>query len=262
MEPSQERPTLADRLVGLRQWFASIDFRYWYAVALVLAAVGVVLELVRGGDRLTVVALFASILALVCCVQCLLQEQRRLQELAAHDGLTGLKNRRAFDEQFAQLWGQARQERRMLSLLLIDVDFFKNYNDSKGHMAGDRALQCIASVVQGLIRHPLGLAARIGGEELAVVMPEGSCDNAVELAGRIHAAIHRLGLGWVESDQARLLTISTGVAHLNPVQGATPAAMLELADRALYAAKRAGRSRIAVFDTDKAVEAKIFEPLR
>jgi diguanylate cyclase (GGDEF)-like protein len=189
-------------------------------------------------------------IALERSVRALYLENRRIGEMASRDGLTGLKNRRAFDEHLRQVWQLAVRDRRALGVMLIDVDFFKAYNDSQGHQAGDAALQRIAEVVAATSRRPLDLSARYGGEELAVIMFDVSREYVAATAARIQRLVEELRIAHPRSSVAPFVTVSTGVAYVRPTLERSPQGAILLADRGLYAAKRAGRNQFAFLDRD------------
>lgn len=170
-------------------------------------------------------------------------EEKLIDELADRDGLTGLKNRGAFDEHLARVWQQALRERDELSLLLVDVDYFKRYNDRYGHQAGDAALQRIAHLVEKFFRRPLDIAARFGGEELVLLLYGVSADAAAAIGEQLRAGVEALGMDHADSDCADHATISVGVATVTPSSSRSSAGLVQLADEALYAAKDAGRNR-------------------
>jgi diguanylate cyclase (GGDEF)-like protein len=169
-------------------------------------------------------------------------------EMAARDGLTGLKNRRAFDEHLVRTWQQALRDRRPLVVMLADVDNFKNFNDRYGHQAGDDALQRIAAVIDGFAKRPLDLAARYGGEELAVILYDAPSDMATRVAEQIRSAVYELGIE--DGSRNGRVTISIGVAIVRPTLERSPAGAIQLADEALYAAKRDGRNRVTVLERE------------
>lgn len=174
-------------------------------------------------------------------------ERGLISEMAARDGLTGLKNRRAFDEHLNRTWQQALRDRRPLAVLLIDVDHFKRFNDRYGHQAGDEALQKIAAVVDGFAKRPLDLASRYGGEELALTLFDVPKEHALRMAEQIRTAVHNLGIAHVDGDIS-VVTISVGVAVVHPTLERSPDGAVQLADEALYAAKKDGRNRVTVFE--------------
>jgi diguanylate cyclase (GGDEF)-like protein len=174
-------------------------------------------------------------------------ERGMLSEMVARDGLTGLKNRGAFDEDYARVWQQAMRDRRALALLLIDVDHFKAYNDRYGHQAGDRALRRVARVVQRFARRPLDIAARYGGEEFLVALYDLGAEHVREIAEELRESIQALGIQHDDSP-AGVVTASIGVSIVSPRPGRSPEGAVQLADEALYAAKRGGRNGIRLVD--------------
>jgi diguanylate cyclase (GGDEF)-like protein len=177
-------------------------------------------------------------------------ERGLIGELAARDGLTGLKNRRAFDAHLTRSWQQALRDRKILIVMLIDVDFFKNFNDRYGHQAGDAALQRIATVVEGFAKRALDLAARYGGEELVVLLYDVPREAAAQLADAIRNAVQELHIEHVDGTSSGVVTISVGVAVVHPTLVRNPEGVVQLADEALYAAKHNGRNRVEVFETE------------
>jgi diguanylate cyclase (GGDEF)-like protein len=173
-------------------------------------------------------------------------ERRVIAELAEHDALTGAKNRRVFDEQLNRLWTQAVNDRRPLAILLIDVDHFKDYNDRYGHQAGDVALQQVAQAVQAQIHRPFDVLSRYGGEEFAALLYDIDAQRARDIAERMRLAVSTMAIEHRGSRVARVVTISIGVAAIQPVADRGPLGALQLADEALYAAKVRGRNRIHV----------------
>ena len=167
----------------------------------------------------------------------------QLSNLAATDGLTGIANRRRLDEVLDQEWRRATRERSDLSLILIDADHFKAFNDRYGHAAGDDCLRSIARVLREAVLRPSDLAARYGGEEFCLLLPATNFGGAREFAERVRAAIESLGHPHADSP-ASVVTVSVGVATMIPPRSGLPTLLLEAADRALYAAKRAGRNRV------------------
>ncbi len=189
-------------------------------------------------------------IALERAVRGLFLENRRVGEMAARDGLTGLKNRRAFDEHLRLVWQLALRDKRALAVMLIDVDFFKSFNDSLGHQAGDAALQSIANVVAATARRPLDLAARYGGEELAIILFDVTREYVAETVERVQLLVEELGIAHPVSSVSPVVTVSTGVAFVRPTADRSPQGAIMLADRGLYAAKRAGRNRSRFMDRD------------
>lgn len=175
-------------------------------------------------------------------------ERGLISEMAARDGLTGLKNRRAFDEHLTRTWQQALRDRRPLIVMLADVDKFKEFNDRFGHQAGDDTLRQIATEIEGFAKRPLDLAARYGGEELAVILFDVPRELAGAIAEQLRAAVESLR---IERDgQRAVVTVSVGVAIVLPTLERSPEGAVQLADEALYAAKCDGRNRVVVFERE------------
>ena len=176
-----------------------------------------------------------------------LEENRRLQDelraLSITDSLTGLHNRRHFDIVCAKEWERARRDHRPLTVLFVDVDHFKAYNDFHGHRAGDECLAMIGKAVGQSLQRPADLAARYGGDEFVVLLPDTDTDGALDVARRVLATIGALDIPHGASPFGRV-TSSIGLAQLVPGPNHTPQELLERADRALYAAKEAGRNRV------------------
>jgi diguanylate cyclase (GGDEF)-like protein len=175
-------------------------------------------------------------------------ETRLISQLAQYDTLTGTKNRRVFDEHLARLWPQAVAERRTIAILLIDVDHFKAYNDYYGHQAGDGSLRQIAECLQSTVRGPLDVLSRYGGEEFVAMLFDVDIDQAMAIADRVRRSVHELGIEHRGSRTSATITISIGVAVIEPSPARTPHGALQLADQALYAAKISGRNRVRVMN--------------
>ncbi|HEY8746208.1 MAG TPA: diguanylate cyclase [Chloroflexota bacterium] len=172
------------------------------------------------------------------------RENAHLHQLAVTDDLTGLANRRAYDVGLQREWRRALRHRTPLSLLFVDIDRFKSYNDTFGHEAGDDCLRKVAAVVGNVVHRPGDLAARYGGEEFLIMAAETSIEEATRLGEVVRARIEGLGIVHVRSDVSTNVTVSIGVATTIPRQHQRPAALLSAADAALYAAKRAGGNRV------------------
>ena len=176
----------------------------------------------------------------------LLAKQRAdaLERAAYLDALTGVANRRQFDETSQREWLRAQRCATPIALLMIDLDFFKRYNDARGHPAGDRCLEAVAQAIRRPLQRPGDLAARYGGEEFAVLLPETDAGGAGHLALRLLRAVDALGLPHGDSPAAPHVTLSIGVGTHDPepAREAPPlASLIAAADQALYAAKAAGR---------------------
>jgi diguanylate cyclase (GGDEF)-like protein len=170
---------------------------------------------------------------------------KSLSGLAMQDGLTGLANRRQFDLALASEFSRAARSGSTLALIMMDVDCFKQYNDSYGHAAGDECLQAVGrAVARVACRRPGDLAVRYGGDELAVLLPNTDLDGAVEVAQRIRGAVRALNIEHARSVEG-FVTVSAGVEALCPIgDKAQPTDLIRAADKALYAAKSAGRNRV------------------
>ncbi len=172
----------------------------------------------------------------------------RLVQLSREDGLTGLANRRHFNDTFLLEWERARRERHPLALVFADVDHFKAYNDNHGHIEGDRALAAVAAVMQRVATRPGDLAARYGGEEFVLLLPNTDCHGAREVAEQLLRAVDAKALPHRASSVGKHVTISIGVAAIVPDVHIAPVQLIDRADTALYEAKEAGRHRVVVSD--------------
>ncbi|MET0682703.1 MAG: diguanylate cyclase [Casimicrobiaceae bacterium] len=181
-----------------------------------------------------------------------LEENQRLQDelraLTIIDSLTGLNNRRHFDIVLANEWERARRNHRPLAVLFMDIDYFKSYNDYRGHRAGDDCLAAIGKAIGHSLQRPADLAARYGGDEFVVLLPDTDTEGALDVAGRVLAAIGALAIPHAASPLGRV-TSSIGAAQVVPAMNDTPGVLLERADRALYAAKQAGRNGVMAAPT-------------
>jgi diguanylate cyclase (GGDEF)-like protein len=169
---------------------------------------------------------------------------RALWRESRRDGLTGLWNRRHLDEQLEAEWRRALREGTPLAVLLVDVDHFKRFNDRHGHLAGDECLRRVAAAVGAQLRRPGDLAARYGGEELAVLLPGLGATEAREVGEAVRAAVEALALPHADSEAGPFVTVSVGAAAHLPRPGGSVAQLVSAADAALYEAKRAGRNRV------------------
>ncbi len=174
--------------------------------------------------------------------------ESRLETLAIEDSLTGLANRRRFDERLAEEWGRAYRSRSSIALLMIDVDRFKAYNDEYGHPAGDACLRAVAGVIATEVNRNVDLAARYGGEEFSVLLPNTDAAGCARIGERIRQAIHAAGLVHAFNGSVGCVTVSIGGATCRPIleRSAGLTSLVEAADRALYDAKEGGRNRLVM----------------
>ena len=160
------------------------------------------------------------------------------------DGLTGVRNRRCFDEQLESEWGRAQRNQTPLSLLMLDVDFFKRYNDRYGHPSGDVCLRRVARLIGETLKRPGDQIARYGGEEFACLLPETDLQAATQLANAIRQNVFSAQIEHLDSPPDRVVTVSVGVCTTSPPQGGVAHDLLCQADVLLYAAKAGGRNRV------------------
>jgi len=172
---------------------------------------------------------------------------QELKRISASDGLTGIANRRFFDEYISREWRRARRNDSSLALMMCDVDHFKHYNDNYGHQAGDDCLRQIAQSLAHTMERGSDIVARYGGEEFAVILPETQIGGALVVAEKIRHAVHHLNLPHAGAPIARI-TLSIGIAAMIPEDDNSPHELIERADRALYRAKHEGRDRVCRFD--------------
>jgi len=163
------------------------------------------------------------------------------------DGLTGLANRRRFDAFLAQEWAHAMRSQKPLALIMADIDSFKKYNDTYGHAAGDDCLRNIARLLQKIGRRTSDLAARYGGEELALILPVTSLADAKHMAEELRSQVEVLAIPHQTSEAKPWVTISAGVAAMVPERNSAPLTLINLADQALYKAKRTGKNRVCTY---------------
>lgn len=168
----------------------------------------------------------------------------RMQQMSREDGLTALANRRYFDEVLGREWQRCQRDGSPLSLMFIDVDHFKPYNDHYGHQAGDHCLQRIAGVLKNYTRRPGDMAARYGGEEFVIIYPQTSPEELEALGRQILSGIRELKEPHAQSSVASMVTVSIGLATLVPDNSQRPEDLIRAADHAVYRAKRDGRNRI------------------
>ena len=173
-----------------------------------------------------------------------------LRESALLDGLTGVGNRRKFDEDLLRNWRHTLREKEPLSLVMLDVDYFKRYNDHYGHQAGDICLKSVAKAVSETLRRPYDSVARYGGEEFACLLPSTDLRGAISIAQKMQASVRMLRIDHARSDIASVLTVSLGVASAFPKPSDDPYDLIEAADKQLYRAKNSGRARVSATVSD------------
>ncbi|MCF2147530.1 EAL domain-containing protein [Desmonostoc muscorum LEGE 12446] len=178
------------------------------------------------------------------------QANQELQRLASSDGLTQVANRRCFDDTFNAEWQRLAREQASLSLILCDVDYFKLYNDTHGHLAGDDALRHVAKAISQTVKHPADLVARYGGEEFAVILPNTDVEEAIAVAREIQTNIRALQLPHLNSQVSQFITLSLGVATITPHSQSSPATLIAAADQGLYQAKAQGRNCVVKIDCE------------
>lgn len=189
-------------------------------------------------------------------------ESKVLSQLAERDGLTGVHNRRSFDQYIERIWRQSRREQQQLTIMLIDIDHFKAYNDYYGHQAGDDALKEVARVISLCAQRPLDFAARFGGEEFALVLYGPESGYGRELPEQLRQSVRDLKIVHDESDTDHYLTVSIGVAMVHPEGKRSIAGAIQMADEALYEAKEAGRNQVLVRAPDAHVQTGRFRARR
>lgn len=174
------------------------------------------------------------------------QRTAELERLSLTDPLTGIANRRSFDRSLEAEWDRAVRTRQPLSLILVDIDFFKNMNDSVGHSAADHGLRSVAACLSQVAQRSADLAARYGGDEFVLILPDTNAEGALRIANRVQELVERLGVTNPGSSINHSMTVCQGVATALPDSKGTWSSLLLEADRALYRAKQTGRARIAL----------------
>lgn len=174
------------------------------------------------------------------------QANKRLKELANIDGLTGLNNRRAFDEAIKREWNRCKREHKALSLIMLDVDFFKKYNDTFGHLEGDVVLKRLSGALTAVARRATDVVARYGGEEFVVILPDTDEKQTLDVAQRIQTYVDDLHIPAAKESIHRYVTFSMGIGTTMPSDNNGWESTLKQVDQALYLAKEAGRNKIIV----------------
>ena len=173
----------------------------------------------------------------------MVNQLRTIEYMSMHDQLTKIPNRRSFDERLQMEWYRAKRERTAISILIADVDKFKNINDTYGHQQGDIVLQMIAKIFPKSLRRPADFAARWGGEEFVILLPNTPLPGAMEVAELVRSNVEKIEVPCAD-DFTLKVTISIGVNSQEPAQGSPLANFISDADKALYAAKQGGRNRV------------------
>lgn len=174
----------------------------------------------------------------------LMEANRMLHRLSRLDGLTQIPNRRSLDESLAVCWERAVRQSQALSFIMLDIDYFKLYNDTYGHQGGDECLKQVAAAILRSIRPDNDEAARYGGEEFAIVLPATKLEQAAQIAEKARAAVEAMNIQHANSKAGPRVTVSLGVATIIPYPGADPCDLISMADKALYRAKQEGRNRV------------------
>ena len=250
---------------GLLGLLLLLGFLFWQVVTLGLVVAGsYVFFLAEQGGTASVLGFEAAVLgamyllALVFSynleksVRTTFLQMRILEDLGRLDSMTGLCNRGAFDETLEALWKQAIRDKKPLGLLLIDVDHFKNYNDAYGHQAGDRCLGQVADILKDSVNRPLDMAARVGGEEFALLCYASSSEYIQGLGEQIRTRVRDLNVPHSGSQVATCVTVSVGAVLVEPTVGRSTESFVQFADQALYDAKSAGRDRVSFRDNEYA----------
>ncbi len=175
------------------------------------------------------------------------QLSQEMARLSQEDGLTGLANRRHFNETLAREWAIAEREKQSIALIFIDVDHFKPYNDTYGHLEGDKVLSQVGKTLKNMAKRPADLAARYGGEEFVLLLPNTTIEGAFALAQEVRQAIDDLAIPHKSSKASKCVSVSIGLSSLVPNGQNTISTLIDNADEGVYAAKKAGRHRIRVY---------------
>ena len=174
----------------------------------------------------------------------LAEANRTLQKLSSLDGLTGIANRRSFDETLKKEWNRAIRNEKFIGLIMLDIDFFKLYNDHYGHQGGDDCLKKVANGLDSAIHRETDFLARYGGEEFSAILPDTDINGAVKVAEEMRQAIAALRLEHAKSKVSDIVSVSLGVSAIVPQKGTEPNILIAAADQALYKAKEDGRDRV------------------
>jgi diguanylate cyclase (GGDEF)-like protein/PAS domain S-box-containing protein len=205
---------------------------------------GRAVELDENGAVLRMVGTLSDISKYKQVELALQKANEELQRLAALDDLTEIANRRRFDDRLNQEWRRARRDGKPLALVICDIDFFKNYNDTYGHVRGDDTLHAVAQTINATLKRPMDLVARYGGEEFAAILPNTDINGAMRVAREFKDAVDAQKIEHKASAVSDHITLSFGVAAVVPSSDRNPKTLVEAADKALYKAKSAGRNTI------------------
>jgi diguanylate cyclase (GGDEF)-like protein len=253
---------LGGMLAGAVPLLSSVSHAYWcFAIPIV---VPISIQMMLVGDRIHLImglmmTIFGlAMLATSAQVHRLFHDSERLRRelfssievkqaleyLVRLDGLTGIPNRRLFEEEFSKEWARAKRDQEPLALITADIDHFKEYNDHYGHPAGDLCLVEVAQAMYHALSRPGDVAARIGGEEFAILLPQTDLNGAISVAEQIRERVLALNLLHEASPVASQVTLSFGVSSSELASGSSPAELIRTSDVALYEAKRCGRNQI------------------
>jgi two-component system chemotaxis family response regulator WspR len=174
----------------------------------------------------------------------LAEANRTLQKLSSLDGLTGIANRRSFDETLKKEWNRAMRTEKTIGLIMLDIDFFKLYNDHYGHQGGDDCLKQVAQGLDSAIHRETDFLARYGGEEFSAVLPDTDLKGSLKVAEEMRLAVKALRLEHAKSKVTDIVSVSLGVSSITPLMGTEPEILIAAADQALYKAKEDGRDRV------------------
>lgn len=212
--------------------------------------VGIFLDLFRQKDELEKKTreLDAKVVELEELQQALEETNEQLRLLSAMDGLTGLLNRRRFDEILEEEWQRCLRDSSPLSLLIVDIDHFKRYNDNYGHIMGDNCLKRVSRELADSLQRHVDRVARYGGEEFTVILPTTDSDGAMQVAHRMRKNVEALDIEHCASGVCEAVTISVGVSTVVPGAGTSSNLLLDSADKALYRAKKSGRNKCCTFE--------------
>jgi len=170
----------------------------------------------------------------------------KMKIVSSIDGLTGISNRRFFDETYEKEWNRAKRENQPISLIMLDIDFFKLYNDNYGHLAGDECLRQVALTITGFVKRPTDFFARFGGEEFVIILPNTESAGAIKLAKSLRLGLENREIIHAYSNASDFVTASFGISTTIPNNGMDPEQLIRFADEALYNAKKDGRNRVIV----------------